>query len=307
MRGTPFAPTGSPSPLMDGLRPIFVEHGADPTVAPGFDAPMGSMLRFGTDYYEKRGPERTDWVLYPPASGLDWPRALRPQDAGATFVSATTRVQFAGYERMGPGTSTAGIGLAFTYSGAGFASDFYFAIPEYFPRSGAIRRMTFFAGQAGFNANARIQLHLYSSGFCNVSPFIGFPYPDQLLLSGTEFAPLSSGVAIPPSTLFVYDTLTNYHVDGGSVVWFVMRMNGLGNTGGQKTALMRGCFSSWMGFTLGSSDPNATGGTGFYHAHTYAGGAAQTFPQTTPLVIPVGTTTTTTDVPAIGYGFQADL
>lgn len=79
MRGVPFLPAGSPTPIIDGVRPVFVEHGADPTVAPGLDLPIKSICRFGTTYFEKWGPAATDWteVVQPVSGGVAWADFLR--------------------------------------------------------------------------------------------------------------------------------------------------------------------------------------------------------------------------------------
>lgn len=51
------------SPLRDGRTPLFVEVGADPTVAPGLQLPMGSIAAFGTSYYFKNAAAATGWTL----------------------------------------------------------------------------------------------------------------------------------------------------------------------------------------------------------------------------------------------------
>jgi hypothetical protein len=67
--GNPLFPSGSPTPVMDGRSPIYVEHGADPREGSGFDAPPFSVLRFGSEYFIKCGYEPTDWDLPPCALG----------------------------------------------------------------------------------------------------------------------------------------------------------------------------------------------------------------------------------------------
>jgi hypothetical protein len=128
-----------------------------------------------------------------------------------------------------------------------------------------------------------------------------------LLLSGTLFIPLTEGVNMPLASQHVYDSLTDFHVDGDSLLWFVWRMNGNANSAGAKVALAKGVMAPWMGFVPGAADVGTTPACGFYHAHTFASGAAQTFPSSAPVVIACGSTTTTIEIPAIGYGFQADL
>jgi hypothetical protein len=287
---------------MDGVRPIFVEHGADPTAAPGFAAPMGSMLRFGEDYYEKRGPLATDWVLYPPAGGADWYRSFRSQDAGAAFVGQSTRIQFATANAIGLGLTTA------TIYAAAAAADRYFAMPEYFPRAGSIRRLSWFCQRATMNASSRAQMHVYSDGRCGHASFLDWPYPDQLLLSGTLFNAVTSEGALAGNNMFVYDSLTDYHVDAGTMLWFVLRLNQVANASGSKLSIGRQGMANWMGFTIGSvSTDDRTGGCGWHQSHTFTDGAAQTFPESGPVIIPCGNDVSTTDVPALAFGFEADL
>lgn len=50
-------------PVLDGRTPVYLEVGADPTVAPGMQLPPGSVVRFGATYYFKTGPLATDWTL----------------------------------------------------------------------------------------------------------------------------------------------------------------------------------------------------------------------------------------------------
>lgn len=86
--GNPFMPVGSPTPVLDGIRPVFVEHGANPTVAPGLDLPIKSVCRFGTTYFEKWGPGPTDWAAAAqPGGGVAFGNFIRrsstaPSDLG---------------------------------------------------------------------------------------------------------------------------------------------------------------------------------------------------------------------------------
>lgn len=63
MTGLPFLPAGPVSPVLDGRTPIFIELGADPRVAPGFQAPPGSIAAFGSVYLWKVGDAATEWTL----------------------------------------------------------------------------------------------------------------------------------------------------------------------------------------------------------------------------------------------------
>jgi hypothetical protein len=74
---TTFPGSGRPSPRgwPDGITPGFVEVGADPSTGSGFQAPIGSIARFGTLYYEKIGTTATSWVVIP-ASGATWADAV---------------------------------------------------------------------------------------------------------------------------------------------------------------------------------------------------------------------------------------
>jgi hypothetical protein len=51
--GDPLLNAAGMTPTLDGRTPVFVELGADPRVSPGFDAPRGSIARFGTSYFTK--------------------------------------------------------------------------------------------------------------------------------------------------------------------------------------------------------------------------------------------------------------
>lgn len=51
-------------PPFDGRTPIYVEHGADPRVAPGLDLPIGSMCRVGAVVYWKTAATATGWGVY---------------------------------------------------------------------------------------------------------------------------------------------------------------------------------------------------------------------------------------------------
>jgi hypothetical protein len=263
---------------------------------------MGSFLRFETDYYEKTGPDATDWTLYPPAAAQDWFRLMRPDDAGAAYAAAQ-RINFASYNNNCPGAANPGFGGTTFFAGLA-AADRYFALPEYFPRAGSIRRICFFGQQATMLGSNRIQLHIYSDGVCSAAPFVGYHYPDQLLASGTLFSPSGSGVAIPPSLLHVYDSLLNLAVDAGTLLWFVWRSNASSQGGGDKLSLSRGNFVPWMGFTPGATDVLETVACGFHHTTTFVNGADQTFPQTAPLALTCGGSQTQTDMPAIGFGFE---
>jgi hypothetical protein len=301
VRGNPFAPLGLPSPLFDRVRPVFVEHGVDPTVDPGYDVAMGSLLRFGASYYEKTGPERTDWSLYPGGGSPDWYKSLRVQDAGASaFVGETTRIQFASMEYKGTGsifTSTGAYGQA--------AVDQYLAVPEYFPEAGAIRRVVTFAFRNSLLVAGRMQLHIYSAGTCGHASFLGWPYPDQLLWTGTLWSPATQGslISLPGIGNYAYENLVNIAVEAGTLLWFVLRGND-SFFAGSKFAILPTNMTNWMGFQIGSADPSSTGGCGWVHTHTFNNGADQTFPSSAPSVL---TLTASVGMPALGFGFQQTL
>lgn len=61
MSAPPNSPPGSPSPLLNGGPPVFVEHDRDPRDAPGLDLPPFSVCAVGADYYQKCGYEPTEW------------------------------------------------------------------------------------------------------------------------------------------------------------------------------------------------------------------------------------------------------
>jgi hypothetical protein len=51
----------SPHGWPDGITPGFVELGAAPNTGVGFQAPIGSIGKVGTSYYQKVGTAATDW------------------------------------------------------------------------------------------------------------------------------------------------------------------------------------------------------------------------------------------------------
>jgi hypothetical protein len=60
--GNPLRTLGQ-SPVLDGRTPVFLEVGADPTVAPGIQLPPGSVVVDGSTYYLKTGVAATAWTL----------------------------------------------------------------------------------------------------------------------------------------------------------------------------------------------------------------------------------------------------
>jgi hypothetical protein len=80
-------------PLLDGATPVFWQTGADPTVSPGLDLPIKSVAKFGALYFEKWGPQPTDWaeVAEPAGGGLDFTSFMRGPnttgDMGYTLAS----------------------------------------------------------------------------------------------------------------------------------------------------------------------------------------------------------------------------
>jgi len=73
-------PAYPPSAIRDGMTPTFDYVGADPTVSPGYDLPIGSWVRYGSQggipfYFTKTGFATTDWTLIQShaAVGASWP------------------------------------------------------------------------------------------------------------------------------------------------------------------------------------------------------------------------------------------
>src|SRR6185369_2833232 len=61
-------PAYPPSAIRDGMTPTFDYVGADPTVSPGYDLPIGSWVRYGSPggipfYYQKVGFGTTEWAI----------------------------------------------------------------------------------------------------------------------------------------------------------------------------------------------------------------------------------------------------
>jgi hypothetical protein len=263
------------------------------------------MLRGGLGGVGARGGLGS--IDQPPA-GKDWWRLLRPKDAAATFAANSTRVRWAGVSQAGH-TVSGEYGSTAGYAGI-TTLDRYFAIPEWFPVAGYIKRICHFEQQASAVVNARVQLHVYSASVCSASGFVGFPYPGNRLLSGTLFQPATQGAALGATGWFVYDSLVDMRVDAQTLLWFVLRCNASEFTSASKWSLSRAMMPAWLGGTVGNAAGQAndilTQGYGYHHTHTFTDGAAAAFPQTAPAIMPGGFMSTTLDVPAIGYGFAAD-
>lgn len=85
--GDPLLNAAGVMPTLDGRTPVFVELGADPRTGAGFDAPIGSIARFGTSYFIKvsrfsisPGVAPTEWQLL---TGVQYTRL----SATATTIS----------------------------------------------------------------------------------------------------------------------------------------------------------------------------------------------------------------------------
>jgi hypothetical protein len=242
------------------------------------------------------------------AAGKDWPRLLRPKDAGATFAANSTRIRFAGVSQAAH-ASTGEYSATTAYAGL-TTLDRYFAIPEWFPVAGNLKRICWFEQQASATGSARCQLHIYSAGTCSASGFVGFPYPGNLVQSGTLYQPALQGASLGASGWYVYDSLIDFRVRAQTLLWFVLRCNASEFSSPGKWALSRATMPAWLGGTIGNASGQSsdigTLGYGYHHTHTFTDGAASAFPQTAPGIMPGGFFSTTIDVPAIGYGFAAD-
>jgi hypothetical protein len=239
----------------------------------------------------------------------DYPRLFRPFDSGAAFSANASRIRFAGTQVPVAGDTGTGYATATSFGGFGFGNDRYFAIPDWFPRSGTIKRLSYFLQRSGLQVAARFQLHVYSNGTCpTAGNFLGFPYPDRLLLSGTAWTnPTAQGVLLGP-TFHIYDSLTSYALADQTPVWFVLRCNLDFLSSGSKWALARSILPHWTGLTIGNAAGQAndvlTQGYGWTHTTTYTNGADSTFPSSAPALLPGGSNAV--DAPAIGYGFAQD-
>jgi hypothetical protein len=87
---------GGVDPPLDGKTPVFEEVGADPSVSPGYDRPMMSVARFGTQYYLKYGSAATNWFPVPdlggavaPGGGSLPPAQIDIGDAAITGTAGT--------------------------------------------------------------------------------------------------------------------------------------------------------------------------------------------------------------------------
>jgi hypothetical protein len=83
---------GGVDPPLDGKTPVFEEVGADPTIAPGLDRPIGSYARFGTSYYWKTSSSATGWKLMPVSFVEGFGVSTLGNTAGSTGTVAGTVV-----------------------------------------------------------------------------------------------------------------------------------------------------------------------------------------------------------------------
>lgn len=81
--GGPTLTPSTPSPILDGMTPVFWLAGSDPTVAPGLDLPIGSIARTspssaGPFYFTKVGFAPTEWSIVQGHSAVaaSWPIAI---------------------------------------------------------------------------------------------------------------------------------------------------------------------------------------------------------------------------------------
>jgi hypothetical protein len=255
-----------------------------------------------------------------PAQGSgDWWKVLRAKDPGGAFVASSTRFHFAGldsHENQGHATHVpwglTSLSQGYNAAGYGASNDWMWAIPEWFPVAGTIRRLAWLC-DVSLQTAARLQLHLYRNTTVGsaVAAYEGWPYPGELLASSDEYVnPSGASGTLLRAGVRIQHSEVSLHVDARTLLWFVLRANAPFCIGGSGSGIHTNAVAPWMGWTFG---PTSTGvdqgsnGCGWYHLHTYASGAAgvATFPQTAPLVIKCGVQSYT-GVPGIAYGFAAD-
>lgn len=257
-----------------------------------------------------RGGDSAKTPEFPPS--LDWWRIMRPFDAGGAFAAQSTRLLFAG-QALNAGSNGGSVGWTTNTPGNryGFvgAGDFMFAVPEWFPVEGRLKRLTWL-GSGALNVAGRLQLHVYANTFLASGAFAGYPYPGARLASGDIFLPATGGVELSPGGLRAMDTLLDTGVEGQTLLWFVLRANtellGAGNHG----ALYHMAVVPWMGQTFGNpagiANDALTAGCGWVHATTFNDGAPATFPTASPSHLRCGNAGASATIPAIGYGFASE-
>lgn len=232
LRGNPFAPSGSPTPLQDGVTPIFIEHGADPSAAPGFFAAPGSILKFGSDYFEKFGPANTDWRLL--GSGGSDDSFFRA--SGGFFIWGLRSMQARHAQTMGS-------------HGAGTA-DRLRAYPQPFTRGGVIERMGWFnlasaTGAEGYG----FRWGIYANSNGNKVQL-----PGELLFdSGTYSSwPNGNGGANADSWR---DVPVSLSVEAGSVLWLAWMVNATLAASAQQMARWQAIEGDYCQLVLGFQNP----------------------------------------------------
>jgi hypothetical protein len=240
------------------------------------------------------------------AGARDYWRMLYPKDPGGAYVASTTRIRWAGMHHAGQAPV---IGSATALQGT-VGTDRYYAIAEWFPVAGTLKRLGFFLQKASQQVAGRTQLHIYTAGVCTtVGNFLGWPYPGTLALSGTLWAMTVSGTAVG-ALWTCYEDLVSYAIPAQTLLWFVYRANTQAAGAGDKLTISRDSQAPWMGYTAGgatSAADNLTAGCGYIHAHTFASGAATTFPSSAPAILNASSNLSSFfDIPAIGYGFAPD-
>jgi hypothetical protein len=250
--------------------------------------------------------------------GRDWPKLLRSKDSGAAYANDSTRFHFAGQTGHDIYNSAnylpfGLVGFNNFYGKSTGAGEFLYAVPEWFPVSGTIKRLAWVCDN-GVSGLARAQLHIYNASVVGsaIAAFAGWPYPGNLLVSGTEYLIATQGIEVRSAWRLMHD-LVSLRVDAGTLLWFVVRGNtNMCGGGGAGLALNNFAVHPFSGYTFGATSHSADNGSavcGWIHSHTFASGPAAiaTFPQTNPLAMPCGVRIDGIGaVPTVAYGFAAD-
>lgn len=197
--GTPLLSLGAPTPLIDGITPVFVESGVSPLVSPGIDLPPGSVIKAGADYFQKVGPGLLDWQALGASVGLSVganPKAFRTENARYFWGQPTGDVA--------PSISTTGASVDGQF-------DRLRAYPEQFPADITLTVLQQWWNCQNAGTGMLFRVGLYSD--------TGEGYPGALIYDSGDLN-LEMDDA---QTLFTLNP--NVDIDGGSNIWYAWMFN----------------------------------------------------------------------------------
>lgn len=273
----------------DGITPGFVEVGRAPSSSPGFDAPPGSIARFGLLYYFKVGTTPTAWILVSalaPATYESLRRSDLYQCAGVSCAAgAADNPEHS--ECEGAAAATAAF------------EPYIFAYPEIMGADGTIVSLGGYAEGGGGAGGFHFWVAAWTSNGTAGNPAPSAPGAASYLYehpgAGFDGQKFRSGVVSVPVTR-------------GQVVWFLTQTNGPNLQRGYRRG---SAFRPVLGETTG--DPvTATSNKAIIGLRSAAVAAYDTTITTLPTmqVLPVGNDTVgsgsanTINRPSVYYKFQ---